>query len=77
LAVRISIVEDVAKWKGGYDLDAMHLEVVSLLPRHDEDHVQEFLDLWVEHLGVAEYFTDEVSGSLHLVVVPWFVSFDV
>jgi hypothetical protein len=27
--VRVSVVEDVAKWKGGYDPDAIRLEVVS------------------------------------------------
>ena len=30
----------------------------------------------IAQLGLAGYFTDEVDGSLHLVDVAWFVSFD-
>ena len=32
--------------------------------------------LGVAQLGLAEYFTDEVNGSLYLVDVVWLVSFD-
>ena len=30
----------------------------------------------VAQLGLAEYFTDEVDGSLYLVDMAWLVSFD-
>jgi len=32
--------------------------------------------LWVACLGLAEYFTDEVNQSLHLVDVTRLISFD-
>ena len=34
------------------------------------------LHLRVAQLGLAEYFTDEVDGSLYLVDVAWLVPFD-
>ena len=43
---------------------------------YDEDGVQQLLHLWVACVGLAEYFTDEVNRSLHLVDVTWLVSFD-
>ena len=54
----------------------MHLEVVLKLPCSDENHIEELLYLRVAQLGLAEYFTDEVNGSLYLVDMAWFVSFD-
>ena len=30
----------------------------------------------IAQLGLAEYFTDEVDGSLYLVDIAWFISFD-
>ena len=34
------------------------------------------MHLGVAQLGLAEYFTDEVDGSLYLVDVAWLISFD-
>ena len=75
-AIGVSVVEYIAKWKGGNHLDIVHLEVVAQLPWRDEYRVEEFLHLGVAQLGLAEYLTDEVDGSLYLVNVTWLVSFD-
>ena len=66
----------VADEEGGNHLDIVRLEVVAQLPRCDEDHVEEFLYLRIAHLGLTEYFTDEVDGSLYFVDMAWLVSFD-
>ena len=54
----------------------MHLEVVLKLPCSDENRIEELLYLRVAQLGLAEYFTDEVDGSLYLVHVTWLILFD-
>jgi hypothetical protein len=61
LAISISVVEDVAEREGGHDLYFVRLEVVLEFPGHDEDGVQELLDLWVVHLGVTKDVTNEVD----------------
>jgi hypothetical protein len=75
-AVGVSVVEDVAGWKQGYDLDTVCLEVISELPGCDEDRVEELLDLLIVHLGVTKYFTNEVERSLNLLDVSWLISLD-
>ena len=54
----------------------MHLEVVLKLPCSDENRIEELLYLRVAQLGLAEYFTNEVDGSLYLVHVTWLILFD-
>ena len=66
----------VADEEGGNHLDIVCLEVVAQLPRCDEDHVEEFLHLRIAHLGLTEYFTDEVDGSLYFVDMARLVLFD-
>ena len=46
------------------------------LPGCDEDGVEEFLHLRIAQLGLIEYFTDEVDGSLYFVDMARLVSFD-
>ena len=66
----------VTEGEGGNHLDIVRLEVVAQLPGRDEDRVEEFLHLWVVQLGLAEYFTDELDGSLYFVDMARLVSFD-
>ena len=66
----------VTEGEGGNHLDIVRLEVVAQLLGRDEDRVEEFLHLGVAQLGLAEYFTDEVDGSLYLVDMARLVSFD-
>ena len=54
----------------------MRLEVVAQLPGCDDDRLEEFLNLSIAQLGLAEYFTDEVDGSLYFVNMARLVSFD-
>ena len=65
----------VAEVERGNHLDIVHLEVVAQLPWRDEYRVEEFLHLGVAQLGLAEYSTDEVNGSLYLLDVAWLISF--
>jgi hypothetical protein len=44
------VVEDVAEWKGGYNLNVVCLEVMLEFFGHDEDRIQELLYLWVLYL---------------------------
>ena len=66
----------VVEGERGNHLDIVHLEVVAQLPGRDEDRVEEFLHLRIAQLGLAEYFTDEVDGSLYLVDIAWLIAFD-
>ena len=66
----------VTDGEGGNHLGIVRLEAVAQLPGHDEDRVEEFLHLRIAQLGLTEYFTDEVDGSLHFVDMARLVSFD-
>ena len=54
----------------------MSLEIVPELPSFDENRIEQLLHLGVACLGLAEYFTDEVNQSLHLVDMTRLVSLD-
>ena len=66
----------VTEGEGGNHLDIVRLEVVAQLLGRDEDRVEEFLHLRIAQLGLTEYFTDEVDGSLYFVDMARLVSFD-
>ena len=63
----------VADEEGGNHLDIVRLKVVAQLLGRDEDRVEEFLHLRIAQLGLTEYFTDEVDGSLYFVDMTGFV----
>ena len=66
----------VAEGERGNHLDIVRLKVVAQLLGRDEDRVEEFLHLRIAQLGLTEYFTDEVDGSLYFVDMARLVSFD-
>jgi len=49
------------------------LELVPELPGRDEDCIE---DLWIAHLGITEYFTDEVDRPLYFVDLTQCITFD-
>lgn len=50
-------------------------EVVDQLLLGNEDCIEQFLDMWVSSLGLAQHLTDEVNGPLDLEYVALILPF--
>ena len=75
-AIGFLIVKNIVERILGDHSHVIRLKIVAELSGHNQDCLQELLDLWILSLRLVQDFTDKINRAMNLVHMSSLFSFD-